>query len=492
MGFQQALSGLSAADKNMQVIGNNVANSNTVGFKTSTAQFADLFANSLSGSSVAGGSGTQIGIGTSLSTVAANFSQGNITTTSNPLNLAINGQGFFRMSTGGTISYSRNGQFQLDKNGFIVDANGQNLTGYTATNGVLQAGLLTNLQIPTANFPPKATANVSVGANLSSTSTPPAVTPFNPADPNTYNFSTPQTIYDSLGQSHAALFYFVKTATPNVWSAFTYVDGASADPLQTAATLATDSQAAAQASALGAGATAAQATTVATAAATAAGLAGATPASIAAAASTAATGAGLTAAQATTISNALTSLSAVGVATPTTLSFSTAGALLPPATNLNKTANLTNGAAPLAFAMNFSQMTQYGTNSASNSLSQDGYTSGQLNGYGFGADGTLTGRYSNGQSQTLGQVLLANFNNVQGLQPLGANQFAESGASGAPLVSVPGSSSFGTLQSSAVEASNVDLTAQLVDMITAQRAYQANAQTIKTEDQMLQTIVSLR
>lgn len=487
MGFQQALSGLNAADKNLQVIGNNVSNSNTVGFKSSTALFSDVFASSLSG-----GVGSQIGIGTNVASVAENLSQGNVTTTNNALDLAINGQGFFRVSNNGTISYSRNGQFKLDKNGFIVNNNGQNLTGYSAVNGAVVAGTVANLKIPTTNFAPKATSSAVIGANLSSASTLPTVAPFNAVDPNTYNFSTPQTIYDSLGQSHSAMFYFVKSATPNVWNSYTYVDGAFADPAQTAATLATSAQTTAQASALAAGATAAQATAVSTAAATAGALLGATPASIALAASTAVTVPVLTAAQAAAISAAVSALPAVGVGVPSTLSFSTGGALVPPATNLNKTIALTNGAAPLAFTVDFSQMTQYGVNSAPNVLSQNGYTSGQLNGYSIGADGTLTGKYSNGQTQALGQVILANFINSQGLQPLGNNQFAESSASGSPLIAAPGSSSFGTIQSAAVEASNVDLTAELVSMITAQRAYQANAQTIKTQDQMMQTIVSLR
>ena len=495
MGFQQALSGLSAADQNMQVIGNNVANSNTAGFKSSTAQFADLYASSLAGGSV-GGSGTQIGIGTSVSSVSENFTQGNLTTTNNPLDLAINGEGFFRMNSGGSISYTRNGQFQEDKNGFIVNSTGQNLTGYSATNGLVNTGTITNLQIPTANFPPKATSSMVVGANLSSSSTAPAVAPFNATDPNTYNFSTPQTIYDSLGQSHSSLMYFVKTAVPNVWNAYTYVDGASADPVQSATSLASSAITAAESAATNlspsAPLTAGQITTLTSTVNTAAAAAGATPSTVATAATGAVYTPALTAAQSAAIGTAIGQLAAIGASMPSTLTFSTAGALVPPATNLNKSITLTNGAAPLTFTMDYTQMTQYGTTSVPNVLTQNGYTSGQLNGFGFGSDGTLTGRYTNGQSQVLGQVVLANFNNVQGLQPLGNNQFAETGQSGSPLVSVAGTASFGTIQSSAVEASNVDLTAQLVDMITAQRAYQANAQTIKTENQMMQTIVSLQ
>ncbi len=488
MGFQQGLSGLNAADQNLQVIGNNVANSGTVGFKSSTAQFSAVFANSL-----AGGGNNQIGSGTSVSAVMQNLSQGNITTTNNPLDLAINGQGFFRMSNNGTISYSRDGQFQLDKNGYLVNSAGQNLTGFAAVNGAIVPGSITNLQIPTSNLAPKATANVTVGANLSSTSTVPTVTPFSPTNPNSYNFSTPETIYDSLGQSHTAMFYFVKSATPNVWNAYTYVDGSPAD-LQTASSLASSAINSAEAAATGltpsAPLTAAQITTLTTAANTAASAPGATPATVAAAATA---DPSLTAAQVAAINTAISALPAIGSpssAASSTLTFTTGGALVSPATNTSKSITLTNGAAPLAFTMNFSQMTQYGTNSAPNVLTQDGYATGQLNGYSFAADGTLSGRYSNGQSQVLGQVILTNFVNAQGLQPTGNNQYLETNASGSPLNSTPGASSFGTLQSSAVEASNVDLTAELVNMIVAQRAYQANAQTIKAEDQMLQTAVN--
>lgn len=150
------------------------------------------------------------------------------------------------------------------------------------------------------------------------------------------------------------------------------------------------------------------------------------------------------------------------------------------------------GAAPQTLSINFAQTFQYGGNFGVSSLTQDGYSSGRLSGFNTSADGTILGRYTNGQSRALGQVLLANFTNPQGLQPMGNNEWVESATSGGPLVGVPGSSSLGVLQSSAVEDSNVDLTAELVNMITAQRVYQANAQTIKTQDQVLQTLVNLR
>ena len=402
MGFQQALSGLNAAAKNLDVIGNNVANTSTVGFKGAQAQFADVFASSLSGAG-----GTQIGIGTSIATVAQQFTQGNVTVTNNSLDLAINGKGFFRMSQNGVITFTRNGQFQLDKDGYIVNSKGLRLTGYQAASGVILPGNVGDIQISAADLLPKATAGLKVGANLSSADAVKPLASFNPGTPSTFNFSTATTVYDSLGQSHNMTLYFNKTAA-NTWGISTYVDGA----------------------------------------ATAGGV--------------------------------------------SVLTFNSNGSYAG-ITNASQSATLTNGAAsPLTMALDYSQMTQFGSAFGVNTLSQDGYASGRLNGFNIGSDGIILGRYSNGQSQQLGQVALANFVNPQGLQPLGNNQFGDTPTSGAPLVGAPNSASLGVLQSAAVEDSNVDLTAELVNMITAQRVYQANAQTIKTQDQVLQTLVNLR
>ena len=152
----------------------------------------------------------------------------------------------------------------------------------------------------------------------------------------------------------------------------------------------------------------------------------------------------------------------------------------------------TGATSPVPMTLDYSGSTQFGSNFSVNSLSQDGFTSGRLAGFNTGSDGTIVGRYTNGQSRVLGQVVLANFVNPNGLQSLGGNAWAESATSGASLVGTPNTGSLGVLQSSAVEDSNVDLTAELVNMITAQRVYQANAQTIKTQDQVLQTLVNLR
>ncbi len=202
----KVLSGLNAASKSLDVIGNNVANSSTVGFKQSQAQFADVYASSLSGG------GNQAGIGVKVATIAQQFTQGNITTTNNSLDMAISGSGFFRMDNNGSITYSRNGQFQLDKNGFIVDNQGNNLTGFLPNaTGTIVATTPGPIQISTADLLPRSTANIVAGLNLDARSAIPSVTPFDPTNPLTFNNSTSTTIYDSLGGSHVASLYFVKT-----------------------------------------------------------------------------------------------------------------------------------------------------------------------------------------------------------------------------------------------------------------------------------------
>jgi flagellar hook protein FlgE len=427
MSFQQGLSGLNAAAKNLDVIGNNVANSNTTGFKGSVANFGDVFSAALGG-----GDGAQIGIGTTLSSVAQQFSQGNITVTNNPLDIAINGKGFFRTSDNGTISYTRNGQFAIDKSGNIVDSSGSNLTGFQALNGKIVPGVLVNLTLSTSDLPPTPTINVTVGANLSSADKLPSVATFDPINPLSFNFSTATTVIDSLGQSHTETLYFNKdTVLQNTWKVRSYVDGVAVDTVDPAS--------------------------------------GATP----------------------------------PATMPTTLTFDTAGGFVSaldidtaatPVSHIPvaKVFTPTNGAAALSLNMDFTQMTQFGSGFGVNALNQDGFAAGQLSGYSISADGTILGRYNNGQTQTLGQVALANFSNSQGLKPQGESKWGETTSSGSPLIGGPGSASLGSLQSAAREDSNIDLTAELVNMITAQRIYQANAQTIKTQDAVLQTLVNLR
>ncbi len=426
MGFQQGLSGLNASSKSLDTIGNNIANSGTVGFKSGSAQFADVFAASLSGAGAA-----PVGIGTKVAAIVQQFSQGNISSTSNPLDTAINGGGFFQMDdgSGGTV-YGRNGQFQLNKDGYIVNAQGLQLKGVPAVNGVIATGapaVPLRLFDPTqslAGAPQRtgssaAALGVEANVNLDSRVAAPTVGVFNYANPASYNQSTAVTVYDSLGNPHTYSMYFVKAAAANTWRVYSTLTNP----------------------------------------------AGALP--------------------------TFTDLSGGGATPLGTLTFNSSGVL----TSLTDVEMGFTGAVttPQVFPVNFSGSTQFGSDFAVNALAQDGFSAGTLAGFNIGKDGVLLGRYSNGQTKAVGQIVLANFRNPQGLQPLGDNRWAPTSSSGDPLTGAPGSSGqYGALQSSALEDSNVDLTAELVSMITQQRSYQANAQTIKTVDSILQTLVNLR
>ena len=412
MGFQAGLSGLNAAAKNIDVIGNNVANANTVGFKSSRAIFADVFATSLAGT----GTG-DIGIGTKVASVQQQFTQGNITVTNNSLDIAINGPGFLRMDDNGTAAYSRNGQLHLDAFGYIVNSDSLKLTGYPVDiNGKIVASAPTPLRLSTSDITPRATAAIDATLNLDSRS-PAIAVAFDPTDATTYTSSTSTAIYDSLGNPHALTFYFVKAAAAGAWNVQATVDSGPVADVD-----------------LGGGA---------------------------------------------------------GV--PAVLNFNNSGVLTTVMPFAGIQLTLANGAVtPLVADLDFSGTTQFGSEFSVSSLAQDGYTSGRLTGIGISDNGTILGRYSNGQADTLGQIVLANFANPEGLRPMGNNLWQESSESGVAVIGAPQTGSLGSIQSGAVEDSNVDLTQELVNMITAQRIYQANAQTIKTQDQTLQTIVNLR
>lgn len=444
MSFQQGLSGLNAASKSLDVIGNNISNANTVGFKMAQAQFADVFANSLSGASGGGA-----GIGVKVQTVAQLFTQGNITSTNNPLDIAINGAGFFRMSANGAITYSRNGQFSLDKDGFIVNGQGAKLTGYAAdSNGVLSTGAAVPLNINTSDIAPKETDGVTALLNLDSralvpgtqlpVASPPVITPiaFSLTDPLSYNNATSVAIFDSLGNSHVLQTFFVRidpaTTAPTApatseWNVYAAVDGLSIGSVLPAPPVPIGKIGFNN---LGK-------------------LTGATPAF------------------------AATDPNALAIAVPVGT-----GAVTPISTPTIK--------------YDLTGTTQFGAAFSVNAIKQDGYTSGKLSKFNTAKDGTIVGSYTNGKTAVLGQVTLANFTNANGLQSLGDNQWTETATSGAALVGPPGTGSMGVLTSNATEDSNTDLTGELVNMITAQRVYQANAQTIKTQDQVLQTLVNLR
>jgi flagellar hook protein FlgE len=511
MSFQQGLSGLNGAAKSLDVIGNNIANASTVGFKGGQAQFADVYANSLNGAG-----GTSAGIGTKVTTIAQQFTQGNIESSNNPLDIAINGGGFFRIEAGGITTYSRNGQFSLDKDGYMVNAQGGVLTGYgIGPTGQILAGAPKPIQISTVDQKPVATTTVDTSLNLDSRSTVPATVPFNESDPTSYNKQTPIDVYDTLGNAHVMSVYYVKTDAGK-WDVYVGSDGTEmTNQAVAAAAQGTDAAHAAVTAARDAWTTASTAVP-ANPAATAAALAAYATAAVGMV-SAAATAKGATATTLTAIQNAATSAGANPGYTPADVDKDIAAAVRVPAQPVGKLVFDSNGTLSTALMpqtlplnitlpifpptgaeltqtidLGFAGSTQYGTATSEKKTSQDGYTAGHLQRFSAGPDGTILGQYSNGRSQALGQIVLANFSNPNGLEPLGNNAWAESSDSGIPTVGTPSTGDLGTLQSSSVENSNVDLTAELVNMITAQRVYQANAQTIKTQDSVLQTLVNLR
>jgi len=422
MGFQQGLSGLSAASKNLEVIGNNVANANTYGEKSARAEFADMYAAAMTGSA---SNNTQAGIGVTVATVAQQFTQGNITPTGNPLDLAVNGNGFFQVEDASNqLQYTRNGQFKVSNTGNIVNDQGNKLMGYPAdAQGNIVQGAAQPLQLPTGGIDPQATTKSTVEFNLDSrdaVTTPTSGPSIDFTNQKTYNNATSVTMFDAKGQDVAVSYYFQKTGT-DTWDVYATANG----------------------------------TTV-----------------------------GGTAAAPSPIASMQFSADGSTVVSPS-------GAItldIPASTNAAGAATL-----PITgIQLDVSGATEFGSNFGVTNMTQDGYTAGQLTGVSVDTTGKLMAQYSNGQTKAAGQLELANFRNVQGLTPLGGNAWKQTAASGGPIVGVAGDGNLGVLNSGSLEESNVDLTAELVSMITAQRDYQANAQTIKTMDQAMQTLVNLR
>ena len=419
MSFQQGVSGLNAASRSLEAIGNNVANASTVGFKSSRAEFADIYARTTGGS----GSGS-VGLGVATG-VAQQFSQGSVSSTNNSMDVAINGAGFFQLQDpNGNKLYSRNGQFQVDHDGFVVNAQGQKLVGLPIVyaNGQIP-GKAQPLQLPTAGTAPKATTAINLEINLDARNKifDPALTPVKFADAATYNSSTSINVYDAKGQQVAMTYFFQKMA-PESWNVYVAANG---EPLVP------DGSAAGQ------------------------------------------------------------SLTAITFAPDGRAPMTPTGVLLidVPATGVG-TAQATQPM--LGVKLDITTMTQFGSPFGPTALSQDGFAAGRLNAVSIEDNGTVMASYSSGQSAPIAKLELANFRNNQGLRPLGGNTWAATYQSGEPVLGTPGGGNLGLLKSSSLEDSNVDLTGELVSMMVAQRVYQANAQTIKTQDAVLQTLVNLR
>ncbi len=409
MPFRIGLSGLKAAQADLKITGNNIANVGTVGFKQSRAEFSDVYATSKFGSV-----STAIGSGVRLAASAQQFTQGNIIFTENNLDLGITGEGFFTMDdVSGNRVYSRNGQFKVDKEGFIVDNSGSNLKGYgvdPVTNAI-DTGNVTNLQLSNTSIDPLATSTADIFANLDASAPSLGAGTIDPTDPATYTHTTAFTAYDSLGNTMTTAMYFRKTGS-NSWDlGIEYTD------------------------ALG------------------------------------------------STNNNFAAASA--------LTFTNTGALNAPNTVTFDATPTTGAVTPQSLTYTLTGLTQFGANFGVTNLTQNGYTTGQLSGLDVDQSGVITARFTNGQSNNLGQVILTGFTNNQGLSQLGDNYWAESFSSGAGVINTPGAGNLGLINSGALEDSNVNLTEQLINLITAQRNFQANAKTITTADTITQTLIQI-
>lgn len=445
MSFQQGLSGLSAAAKQLDVIGNNVANASTVGFKSSRAEFADLYATSLYGVS-----DTESGIGSQTMKVAQQFQQGNITATKNPLDMAISGSGFFKLwsDTSATQTYfTRNGQFKLDKDGYFVN-NGNYLIGQPAAGGDDAPLQLNRAGIggqPSTSLEWQFNLNADAKSPLIDYTVSPAVlkTPapaINPLDATTYNFTTSMRVYDTLGSAHTVSVYLQRSAaagTPpaveNDWNVAYRIDN---NPVQ------------------------------------------------------AVTG---------QVEFATVTNPATGDVAGQMKASSISGFVIPGGTPITAgQPNVLYGDPAAAdpkdqgIWIDLTGTTQYSGDFSVAKAKVDGNAKGELIGVEVADDGTVNAKYSNRIAKSVGRVRLYTFDNAQGLQPNGDNNWVATSASGDAKPGFPAEGSFGSLQSSAVEESNADTTAELINMIVAQRFYQANAQTIKTQDAILQTLLNLR
>ena len=439
MPFNIGLSGLNSAQADLDVTGNNISNSGTTGFKQSRAEFGDVYAQSFGGTAQ-----TATGAGSRLLAVTQQFTQGQTEFTENGLDLAIDGEGFFQLNDGGNTLYSRAGEFQVDREGFLVNSQGQNLQGYIAEDGDTDpadlGGTPGNLQLQTGEGAPQVTSRIDARLNLQSDAPitgvevdadgnpevdedgNPEVVEFDPDNPDTYNFSTSLTVYNGQGEAQDADIYFAKS-DDNEWQTYATINGERVELLDE------DGE----------------------------------------------------------------PLEENGESVfAKTLNFDANGELDVDDTRLffAPPEDAFPGEEPIE--IDLGGTTQYGSDFGVTDLNQDGFAPGTLTDIDIDSEGVVFARYSNGQSDVLGQVVLANFDNPQGLEQLGNNNWAETFASGGPTVNAPGAGGTGQIQAGALEASNVDIAQELVNLITAQRNFQANSQTISTADTVTQTIINIR
>lgn len=400
MGFSQGLSGLNAASQALDVVGNNIANSQTVGFKSGSITFGDVFA------------GSQVGMGVQVLGVNQNFGDGILSQGNSNLSMGIQGNGFFRLTdAAGKVFYSRNGEFTKDANGFITN-NGFYLSGFQATGTPpeIQPGSpLGPIQIPDSQMPAQASTSGSLKGNLDSRDPDKALADFKADDASTYNFSSVVEAFDSLGNKHTIDVYYIKTAD-NEWTVKTRDTASPGTP---------EFQ-------------------------------------------------------------------------ETALKFNSSGELITSPAEVTVSGAAFKGGDALNFKLDLAGMTQQATDTAMEPAKTNGYEPGKQNGYTVGENGQIIASYSNGKQQLIGQVVLSNFTNPGGLASQGNNNWSATPESGQATNGLSGTGNFGTLRGSVLEASNVDLGKEMVNMIVYQRNYQSNSQTIKTQSELLQTLSTLR
>ena len=408
------LSGVQAAQTDIDTIGNNIANVSTNGFKSSTPVFSDIYASSLAGAA----GGASPGLGVNVTSLSQLFTEGTINQTGDPLNVAINGGGFFQLQTSSGIAYSRDGTFQLNNQGFLVNDTGAEVMGFAPASGAggTSSGPLQSLQVSLGNVAASPTSNLALNVNLPSTDSAidTTTTPFSVGNPASYDESTTATVYDSLGVGRTLTTYFTQASgsgTPDQWQTHWQLNNSSGTAV--------------------------------------------------------ASGAG------------------------PTLAFNSTGQLTSGSGTIT-VANLPNGAANLNIALGYTGTTLSNLVFGVNSITNNGNGAGQFTGVQISNNGEIQGQYSNGSTKDFGTIALANFANPQGLIPVSNNVWQSSIESGQATAGAPGSAGLGTLESGAVEGSNVDLSSQLVNLIAAQQAYQANVQGINVEQQNVQRLLTLQ
>ena len=440
--FSTALSGLSTNTQGLNVVGNNLANMNTVGFKSTSINFTDVLGQTVSSS---GGTSGQVGLGGQIGRVSTNFIQGGLETTNNATDLAIQGNGFFIVNEGTGNFYTRAGNFSVDADGQLVAATGHAVQGWVRdpTTGVIDTSLtLANIRLPVATAGANPTANFELAFNLDA------------AAPIGAKFAMTTQLYDSLGKAHLATVSFIKngvSATETDWKFdvtvphkdftgiaatstdnYSLITNAIATATPAAGTLVFDTNGKLKSAYLGATVVAAADLTIPPSAVTLPTLANsATPAPN-----------GMT----WKLVNASGDLNATGLASPSNVTLST----------------------------------------------QDGVPPGNMSSLVVGADGTIAGVFSNGSTIDIAKMALASFKNENGLVSSGSGLFAESVASGTVLLGIPGQGGRGRLVSGALELSNVDLAGEFTKIITYQRGYQANARMITATDEILQETMNLK